>query len=74
MADDNLEPHEDFLGVCAMEKTTSEVIVDTIKGILLRYELPLMRCLGHCYVGAAVMSGAKAGVATHVKNVSHFLG
>ena len=71
--DDSLQPNEGFLGIYAMEKTTSEAIVGTIKDVLLRYGLPLVWCHGQWYDGAAVMSGAKSGVVVRIKNVSHFL-
>ncbi len=62
--DDQLDSHENFIGLHSLESTSAKSIVQTIADLLLRFLLPLDKCRGQCYDGAAAMSGSKSGVAT----------
>ena len=66
--DDNLEPHEDFIGMHHVDSISSKVILATLKDTLLRMNLPLSNCRGQCFDGAANMCGAKKGVATQISS------
>lgn len=59
--------HEDFIGLCQVEKTTASFLTDAIKDILLRCTLPLSLCRGQGYDGAAAMMGHLNGVATQLQ-------
>ena len=62
--DDELDDHEDFLGLYQVDSIDSNCLVQAIKDTLLRMGLSLSNCRGQCYDGAANMSGSKTGVAT----------
>ncbi len=62
--DDQLDSHENFIGLHSLESTSAKSIVQTIEDLLLKFSLPLDKCRGQCYDGAAAMSGSKSGVAT----------
>ena len=64
--DDQLNTHEEFIGLHSLESTTAQNIFHTIEDILLRLSLQLENCRGQCYdgAGASSMAGCKTGVAT----------
>ena len=62
--DDQLNTHEEFIGLHSLESTTAQNIFHTIEDILLRLSLQLENCRGQCYDGASSMAGCKTGVAT----------
>ena len=64
--DDNLEVHEDFIGLYHIPNTCSETLVATVKDCLIRMNLTLNRCRGQCYDGASAMAGSKSDVATQI--------
>ena len=47
--DDQLQPHEDFIGLYQLDETNADFITRTIKDTLVRLELTLSRCRGKCY-------------------------
>ena len=51
--DDQLQPHEDFIGLYQLDETNADFITRTIKDTLVRLELTLSRCRGQCYNGAS---------------------
>lgn len=53
----DLEVHEDFIGLYAVNDIRASTIVHTIKDTLIRLNLPLTRCRGQCYDGASNMRG-----------------
>ena len=61
--DDQLEPHEEFIGLYKVDDICSSTLVSVIKDTLLRLNLSLTRCRGQCYDGASNMQGARNGVA-----------
>ena len=61
--DDQLEPHEEFIGLYKVDDIYSSTLVSVIKDTLLRLNLSLTRCRGQCYDGASNMQGARNGVA-----------
>ena len=65
--DDNFQPNEDFIGLYAIENTSSDMLVCVIIDVLLRLGLEIEDCRGQCYDGAAFMSGVRNGVATQIK-------
>ena len=63
---EDLEVHEEVLGLYSLESTNADTIVSTIKDVLLRMNLKLCDCRGQCYDGASSMSGSRSGVATKI--------
>lgn len=63
---DQLETHEDFVGMYALEKADATTIVAVIKDVCTRLNLPLDHCRGQCYDGASVMRGHRNGVAVQL--------
>ena len=66
--DDQLQPHEDFIGLYQLDETNADFITRTIKGTLVRLELTLSRCRGQCYDGASTTGGARNGVAKQLSD------
>ena len=67
--DDNLNPHEDFIGLYEIPFVEANVIVSTISGALIRMNLTLSKVRGQCYDGASNMSGLRNGVARQIKDM-----
>ena len=67
--DDNLNPHEDFIGLYEVPSVEANVIVSTISGALIRMNLTLSKVRGQCYDGASNMSGLRNGVARQIKDM-----
>ena len=65
--DENLIPHEEFIGLHVIPDTSADEIVAIIKDILLRMNLRIENARGQCYDGASSMSGKRSGVATQIK-------
>ena len=65
--DNNMEPHEDFIGLHIVERITSDVIVSVLRDTILRMNLNLVNCRGQCYDGASNMSGIRNGVKTVIQ-------
>ena len=61
--DDQLTPHEEFLGLYVVPSIGSSVLVSIIKDTLVRMNLSLTKLRGQCYDGASNMRGAINGVA-----------
>ena len=61
--DDDLQVHEDFVGLHETDLTTADALVAIIRDTLLRLNIKLENCRGQCYDGAGVMSGRRSGVA-----------
>ena len=65
---DELEPHEDFIGLYKVDNILANTIVSVIKDSLIRMNLSLSKCRGQCYDGASVMTGVRNGVAKQISN------
>ena len=61
--DENLEPHEDFIGLYKIDSTAADVIVKVLKDTLLCF---INQCRGQCYDGASNMSGRRSGMAVQI--------
>jgi hypothetical protein len=59
--DNNLCPHEEFLGLYEPPETTGKVLAKCIEDALLRLQLPLSALRGQTYDGASNMSGQYKG-------------
>ena len=66
--DENLNAHDEFIGLKDMPSTDADSIVRELKDVLLRMRLKLEKCRGQCYDGCSTMPGAKSGVAVQIKN------
>ena len=64
--DDDLDVHEEVIGIHSLESTSADSIVSTVRDILLRLNLRINNCRGQCYDGASSMSGSKSGVAKRI--------
>ena len=64
---ENLNAHEDFVGFYSIPHIASDIIVTTIKDILIRLQLSLSQCRGQCYDGASNMLGKKSGAAKQIQ-------
>ncbi len=57
--DDDLEPHEEFLGIHQTDSIDANTLVAIVKDILIRFNLDMKNCRGQCYDGAANMAGVR---------------
>lgn len=64
--DEELQDHEDFIGLYQVDSIDSNALTDAIKDVLIRMNLTILKCRGQCYDGAANMSGSKNGVAARL--------
>lgn len=64
----DVEVHEEFIGLYSLDSTSADSIFGTVKDILLRMNLRIENCRGQCYDGA---SGVKSGVATRIVQLEH---
>ena len=67
--DDDLNVHEELIGLYSLESTSNDNIMLTIQDILWRLNLSINNCRGQCYDGANNMSGIRSGVATKVSSL-----
>ena len=63
--DNELNPHEDFIGLHELEDVNANTIVHVIKDVLLRMNISLAKC----YDGCSTMTGEKGGVAKQIKDI-----
>ena len=63
--DQNLNEHEDFLGLYQVSTIDAKNLVCAIKDVLIRMNANLSDCRGQCYDGAS--RGAKKGVAAIIR-------
>ena len=62
---EDLQDHEDFIGLYEVGGITAESLVHAIQDVLLQMKVKLSECRGQCY-GASNMSGSRNGVATQI--------
>ena len=67
--DNNLETHEDFVGLYSLSDLRADTMTNAIKDVFLRFDLPFSKLRGHCYDMAAAMAGKKSGVATQIRKL-----
>lgn len=65
--DNDLKPHEEFIGLYSVSETTGKGLARVVKDVLLRLNLPLHGLRGQTYDGAANMSGKYAGAQALIK-------
>ena len=61
-----LEVHEDFLGLYHVASIDAATLTAAIKDVLARMNLPFEKLRGQCYDGASAMSSSKCGVAKRI--------
>ena len=64
--DQNLNDHENFIGLYQVNNIQAETLTGSIKDTLLQLQIDLSMCQGQCYDGASNMSGTKNGVAAQI--------
>ncbi len=62
--DNQLEVHEEFLGLYEVENIESKSLVRVVKDCLLRHNISITKMRGQCYDGASNMTGSRNGVST----------
>ncbi|XP_076352817.1 zinc finger MYM-type protein 1-like [Tachypleus tridentatus] len=63
---DNLEPHEDFIGFYEISTIKADTIVLAIKDAIIRMNLTLANCRGQCYDAGCPMAGSRRSVAEQI--------
>ena len=66
---EELQVHEEFLGLYAVDSTDATTLVSVVKDAMVRMNLPMSKLRGQCYDGASVMSGIKSGVAKQIADI-----
>ena len=66
---EELEVHEEFLGLYQVERIDSSTLTAVIKDVLMRANISLHKLRGQCYDGASSMSGSKSGVAKQICDI-----
>ena len=64
---ENLEVHEDFVGLHPLRDTKADTIVKVILDTIQRMGLKIKIDRGQCYDGAWTMTGVKNGIAAKIK-------
>ena len=64
--DDNVEVHEEFIGLYQIPNTLADTIVAALQDTLLRLNLKLSRCRGQCFDWESNMAGSKNGVKAQI--------
>ena len=67
--DNNLETHEEFLGLYSLSDQRADTMTNAIKDDFLGFELPSSKLRGQCYDMAAAMACKKSGVATQIRKL-----
>ena len=65
--DENLEVHEDFVGLHPLNDTKADTVVKVILDTIQRMGLKIENARGQCYDGASTMAGVKNGVSAKIK-------
>ena len=65
----DLEVHEEFLGLYTVSTIDATTLTSVIKDLLLRTNISFEKLRGQCYDVASVMSGAKNGVAKQISDI-----
>ena len=60
---------EDFLGLYSLSAIDAQSIMQVMKDVFLRFQIPFAKLRGQCYDGCNTMAGARAGVATKVQEI-----
>ena len=68
--DNDLNVHEDFIGLYAPPDITATTIVSAIQVTLARLNLALNKVRGQCYDGASTMRGLPNGVAKQIQDAN----
>ena len=66
---ENLEVHEEFLGLFPVKSTDATTLTNVIKKVFEDQMLSLQRLRGQCYDGASAMSSIKSGVAKQICDI-----
>ena len=65
--DENLEVHEDFVGLHPLSDTKADTIVKVILDTIQSMGLKMENASRQCYDGASTMAGVKNGIAAKIK-------
>ena len=71
--DNDLNVHEDFIGLYARSDITATTIVSAIQDTLARLNLALNKVRGQCYDGASTMRSLPNGVAKQTQDAERML-
>jgi hypothetical protein len=67
--DNNLIPHESFVGFYAVDGTTGQILANCIRDSLCRFNLSLEKLRGKTYDGASNMNGIYSGCQAIIKQL-----
>ena len=62
----DLQDHEDFIGLYEVSSINADCLTEAIKDTLLQIRVKISDCRGKCYDGTSNISGIKNGVATQI--------
>ena len=68
--DDDLQAHEEFIGMKPIANRKANTIVREIKDVLLRMNLGIEDARGAYFDEVATMDGAKSGIVTQLKSLN----
>ena len=66
---DNLEVHEEFLGLYHVDSIDAATVTMTITDLFQHFGLSIGRLRAQCYDGASAMSGSRSGVAKRIRDL-----
>ena len=66
VSDETFAIHEVFVGFYCTDNTLSKTLLDIVKDVCARFELPLSKCRGQCYDGAANVAGIREGLQAQI--------
>ena len=64
--DENVDVHEEFIGLYECPNILANTIVARLQDVMLRVNLQLSRCRGQCYDGGSNMASCKSGVKAQI--------
>ena len=67
--EEDLQEHENFIGLYEVESIDANCLVHSIKGTLLRINVKMSECRGQCCDGASNVRGSRNSVATQILSV-----
>ena len=65
-ADENLDVHEEFIGLYKCPNILANTIVARLHDVMLRLNLQLSHCRGQCYDGGSNMAGCTSGAKAQI--------
>ena len=61
--------YEEFIDLYYLSAIDAQSIVEVMKDVFIRFQIPLTKIHGQCYDGSSTMAGAKTGVSTKMQEL-----